>query len=904
MASPLTPALPTEEDVDDIDRAVLKGMQRAQEAVESTAHPQGGNEGLLPQVGQAMINAPGQVIGGLVDLIEDLPVFGGLGFPPMNRGLGKALTRALTPPQFVGPPATQAEQLGARTGLEIGANLPLSFFGPGGLALAARLAREAVVSSAAGMTAGVAQQATKGTEFELPAEVTAQIGVHGAGAIGSHRLARGLTQAQKVLPPLREGAITTQIQRGVAENIADPIDVVRANLASAEQAQRDIPDFTVPGLGTGSGDPGLLGVETAMRRESPQVEAGFRSRIGRSAEAVRQAVIELEPPGVASADAIPAALLRREAEFANTVERAKRQINTGLLRSDEALNEALTAQNTRTRNSAGLRTAVEIRRAFASAKSASDALYGPVNKIDTMPVTGVNVTDLRAKFNKIKEEFGVGEADDNFPTYAARKIEAVLDLTEPKNVPRPSGFVLPGQTEIPSLRGPTATVSDVRDLRTTIGYMMQDKRAAPKQNRLLLRRLGELQDSVESSLDTIIERIAPSVEGDLVQDYIKANTFYRTEVADKFYRGPVAETFVSGKLGERLKLSPSEIVTTFVTPRVSARADARALKEALGERAVGTFRMAALSDLYKHAYDETAGAVDMTLYRMWIKNHKEALQEFPSVGKELRDTATLSARVDQYRKLLFDPQSTVVVGTAFQRPAEMRTATAELFLKKDPRIAIADVMESRQPLQGMAELKAAVQGDERALDGLRAGMWEHMTREAGLVGPYNNWWENGTSIKDMIVKNHDVLAKSGLFPASHLRRLENIAAGDEILRRSPRQLTPEIHDPISQSLMREAIPAATNRLYAVARHAIGGPYVATLALTSRMSKLVEGISDEKQRKLLEAVIFTPKLSQTFEDIVANRVTAEKGNKMLKAWMLNLGIESRTGSQRKEQEDAQ
>jgi len=92
-------------------------------------------------------------------------------------------------------------------------------------------------------------------------------------------------------------------------------------------------------------------------------------------------------------------------------------------------------------------------------------------------------------------------------------------------------------------------------------------------------------------------------------------------------------------------------------------------------------------------------------------------------------------------------------------------------------------------------------------------------------------------------------------------------------------------------------------MFGVARGVVGEPFLMTEGLSRGMMKALEGISQEKQREILEHAILDPDLTKTLTSLV-NGTKAETVNQRLHEWVertskygVTLGLENRDGNVR-------
>lgn len=192
--------------------------------------------------------------------------------------------------------------------------------------------------------------------------------------------------------------------------------------------------------------------------------------------------------------------------------------------------------------------------------------------------------------------------------------------------------------------------------------------------------------------------------------------------------------------------------------------------------------------------------------------------------------------------------------------------------------------------------------DPVAAMGLRRQVWQELTGRMKLNAPADVLWSEHAQPVAQIVKQYRPLLEQ-LYPPEHLKTLEKLAIGESILDRAPQAVKMANAEVMRKSGIGGFIGTFWSRMFGVARGVVGEPFLMTEGLSRGMMKALEGISQEKQREILEHAILDKDLLKTLHSLVAG-AKPETVNQRLHQWLdrtgkygVTLGLENRDGNVR-------
>ena len=734
-----------------------------------------------------------------------------------------------------------------------------------------QLLKDIGTAGAMGTGAGLAREVLPGS---LPAEIVGQL----SGLAG----AKGMGMASRLFPSTREAAASAQVQRMLGEQIGSPARSA-AEIQKTLDLGKDFPGFQPP-LGTASQDPGLLAIERQARVTSPQTEVKIQEQLGKSREALRAGLKGLDEPTPSSPAAVETAAQAKVKDFEFKAQQLKAQVDQNVSRVMRDFDQRVASLNPTTRESAGELARYEITMAKEQARKQGNDLYEAVPAIRKKPA---DVRPLQAQIDALRKEVSPAEMpgpdgmSESFPTKLVEHIDTLI-------------------------KQPNVTFGTIKDLRRTVGYAKQLEETKLAPDTVLLGRLSRLQAALEESLShSLLNPVYTHAETSALN---LANQFWKDDVIGRFEQGPVSKLWRSGARGEESRLKDSQIITTFFHSGPGAAEDARAFRDALGpsrtklsqlqitgssvDKGTDLFRQAALSDLRERVMN-VDGTLDPSRFASWIRQYKPALQVFPPVWKELQTLQAAQASIKTLQS------AAEALPKAMRSPLEAESEGARLLLGKPVDTAVRQALQDAHPHERVQEMMRLTGNDPAAVMGLRRQVWKELTERMKLNAPADVLWSEHAQPVAQIVKQYRPLLEQ-LYPPEHLKTLEKLAIGESILERAPQAVKMANADIMKKSGISGFIGTFWSRMFGVSRGVVGEPFLMTEGLSRGMVKALEGISQEKQREILEHAILDKDLMKTLTSLVEG-TRPETVNQRLNKWLegmgkygVTLGMENRIG----------
>jgi len=807
---------------------------------------------------RGLLKAPGQLIApGLQASESILQKLGLIDHPAPGEQTEAEAAPNLLVPESIKPPSGAAGRVAERIGEEVGAMSPFMRVSKGVSAMtkAGELARQAGVSGAMGTGAGVAREVVPDS---LPAEIAGQLSGLLAAKTGG--------MVSRLFPSTREAAAAGQVQRMLGEQIGSPsksADEIQKALA----LRKEFPGFAPP-LGTASQDPGLLAIERQARVTSPQTEVKIQDQLGQSREALRTGLKGLEEQAPGTPAAVESAAQAKVKDFEFKARQLKVQVDERVNKVMRDFDQRVASLNPSTRETAGELARYEITMAREAARKQGNKLYEAIPAIRSKPA---DVRPLQSQIDTLRKEVSPAEmtgADGVSESFPARVVEHIEKLIkDPKGV----------------------TFGTIKGLRQTVGYAKQLEETKLAPDKTLLGRLSRLQASVEESLThSLLNPVYTHAETSALHT---ANQFWKDDVVGRFEQGPVSKLWRTGAHGEESRVKDSQIITTFFHSGAGAAEDARAFKEALGpsrtplqqkqltgsavDKGTDLFRQAALSDLRERVMN-VDGTLDPNRFASWVRQYKQSLQVFPPVWKELSSLQSAQASLKTLQA------AAEALPKAMKPIAEAESEGARLLLGKPVDTAVKHALQDAHPHDRIQEMVRLIGNDPAAAIGLRRQVWQELTGRMKLDAPADVLWSEHAQPVAQIVKQYRPLLEQ-LYPPEHLKTLEKLALGEAILDRAPQAVKMANAEIMRKSGIGGFIGTFWSRMFGVARGVVGEPFLMTEGLSRGMMKALEGISQDKQREILEHAILDKDLMKSLTSLVSG-TKPETVNQRLSQWL--------------------
>lgn len=557
---------------------------------------------------------------------------------------------------------------------------------------------------------------------------------HGAPIIGRTLKALGA-------PEDMAETIAAQTIRDAAEH-GEEVAAARLAVAADELGQGGFK----PTTGTASNDPGLIAMErglvTATGKETgyhPSVKFAQRKRenIAATGEQVKSVTEGRGRPGQATdffEQDRTARMAAAEEEAAQRTKAAESRVGEAEATA-KASEEELAAARAEVDDIVGAQTATAEGRTAASEQ---------INE-----TVRDELTRVTAEKNRLAKAV---DPDNNVPVNDSKLKAAVKKLKTPKGRSLPIWRDLPGslrkrinamlpKAEKGTPPPPPLTLGALQDFR---GRLSDAARALRRKGRGDAERaLAELRDTIDSYIDDVAER------GDDAAARAKEfQRYYREEFAPRFGK----ET-AGGKFRKATKeynpVKPSETGQTFWKPGGGSKETARNLRTIIEgakdpAEAAQRVRNYVIADFAEKAVSAD-GKINRRLIFEYLRRHKDALDQFPDLQREIKAMARRNVRAadrvgEAQARVKTAQQGVQKAEAALQK--EVEAASAELkqtadeykrsvagyFIDADPVKAMGRVITSERPDKAMAELVKKTQGSAQAREGLASALGEWVSK--------------------------------------------------------------------------------------------------------------------------------------------------------------------------------
>lgn len=417
-----------------------------------------------------------------------------------------------------------------------------------------------------------------------------------------------------------------------------------------------------------------------------------------------------------------------------------------------------------------------------------------------------------------------------------------------------------------------------------------------------------------------IERAVPKVNAE--QSYVEnatrkfkeTNAWYAGEL--KKYRINAAEDVLAKGGKGVFRVPDSAVAEAFFNKRTGAREAAQQFKVAVGGN---TQAETALHDHVKQSFLDAAvdvnGVVNPKRMMVWMRQHREALAEFPSIRAEFLGAVKAQQSVDIaiHEQTLLNQevkaQRTAIVNDirapedALSGKAtesyfmgkrtldEVEKGAAKLYLNSDADLSMGKALQSSNPEQSVRDLVNLVQGDETAMRGLRRSLYDRLEMKAESGQTYKPTGErllNPKAMADFLDKNEKVLRV--LYDEAFLKKLRTIQEASDMLGKTQAPLragtdTAEKIQGIPSFASMEA------RMYAVLSGRVSENYIAAGAVARFANALKNQFSTKKLNALMEEAFYNPEVAQTLVQI-SKGAPQDMIIKRLHSHLINMGLEQK------------
>lgn len=575
--------------------------------------------------------------------------------------------------------------------------------------------RQAVAAGSAGVAEGAVSEATDNPWAQLGSNVLG--GILGATAPDiAAATARGAKSAVT-------GAIDPITKRGREKIVGG---ILRERVVDPGDAIEKLDDLTpkVPGSlpTSGQADSGLATLERGVRSKDA---ASFAARDAANAQARRDALSDVVPGTDATAENTAIYIQSRLKEFTGAaddiVERASKKAAARL----NDLGEGVDAQ----------RAGQILREEFEAAKSATSAgvsrLY---NAVDPDDVSKFTTAPLYEEVAGVTNKY-FGRSTAGIPA----EISAVTER----------------------LKAKTMSYADLDAIAKDLGNIQgKAKRAG---DNTLESAAGQAKDAV---VDYISKNADEGFSPEDAANYQAARAA-RRDMGQRFEQGAAGKVGATKPFGENT-VGDADVPAQFFNSSRGAPDDIDSFIKAMGDKEAAKEALAdyAVNNLWQKAV-RPDGALDLGLWRKWMKSHHAALKPFPELYAKLRNAKSARNLAERLAK----KQEKSV--------SDFQKSVAGLYLGDlDVDIAVEKTLTAaRTNPNEMSRLVGLVKDSPDALDGLRRSVIERALGKAesnSAVDALNNPVVSVDKFRKFLSENRKALAR--LFTPRQLQTIQAVAS--------------------------------------------------------------------------------------------------------------------------------
>lgn len=752
-----------------------------------------GDFGLAPPAGEPL---PSPFIGRIVEEIGGATVpFGAVGLAANTGAKGGMLLRPMLESFRQAPKAVTAAELSAAGGAGYGA------------AIANEVAPGNQMAEMGGQLVG---------GFLNPLSLA---------AAGGPAAASG---ARRALDPLLPGGA----KRSAARQLQNVVDDPQAAARALSGPRKGVPGSRLtPAQETQ--DPGLLRLEQALRRSSPDFEQTIDSMAAVTNRAMRDQVADFRAPQGQTREFLQG----RVQQISETIDSRIQQALTRTQKRIAALDPATP------REQINRVAREELESALDAAKVTENKAWARVPKDVPVETTGI-----KDQFKKLWNDLPKAQKDD-MPEVARQLLGDKGDL------------------------GDTEALGEVQGLRSKLGAIARNARAGDTPNYNQARLAEKLQDA---ALDAMEE----SGGGDAVKEALSISRLN----AEKFRKGVVGKLLGSKRTGGQA-ISPESTLDAIFRegPEGAVRI------EALARAAESPQMRDSIADFMRQRFvmqaTDANGKIKLGVADKFIRTNREVLERLPDVKKELRSAKASQDMADRVAQRLSGRQKNLM---------NKQKSRAALYLDSPVEREVRSVLNSKDPVGNMRQLIRQVRKDNTggALKGLKSQFVDELITQ-GQTGRLDVDGERRLSsqnLDEFLTKNTDIFKKTGLFSPVEVKRIEQItdtakrlekamASGrniDQVLDESPDALVDLVSRIVGANIGAQGAAGST-----------GAPLVAAGAGSRFMRHLTNRIPMNRTRDVLAQAVLDRDIMRDLLTKVKTPKQAEALRRRMNAWTVNL-----------------
>lgn len=267
------------------------------------------------------------------------------------------------------------------------------------------------------------------------------------------------------------------------------------------------------------------------------------------------------------------------------------------------------------------------------------------------------------------------------------------------------------------------TYADIKALRAQIS---EARKAAVTQSGQSVAGSGADVQRLDQ-LGTVVNRLADEINPEAARNY-------REDYAPKFKQGRAGEygaqiDRATATGGESSATRPSEFGGKFLRNPEDAASLRRALPDDLTAQNATEWMM---GDLAKSGALTDNAQLRFDKVKQWADRNRKVIDQFPDLAKRIDTELANAQRGGALSKQFADEVAAAKAGLA-QTERDLRSSALSQVLGKNPKNAVASIMDSGDPERQVAELVGRLKGNQEATDGLKAAVRDWIKERAGVT---------------------------------------------------------------------------------------------------------------------------------------------------------------------------
>jgi hypothetical protein len=445
---------------------------------------------------------------------------------------------------------------------------------------------------------------------------------------------------------------------------------IEANIRIAKDLESKIPGLKFT-WGTITNDAQAISLERALIRSSTKVKRG---KIDVSAADLNQEQRAFTEKSLQDYYNAKLTKTGKVSDFTDVVGGQKANLESGVKTAKDKVNaETLRLSRVADEQDIGKEILGQLNPAKQTARKEASDLY------DKIPNVKVGTETIGEKLKTIKGEYDpLIESPKNFPK---RIVDGIIEKTK-------------GGKEI--------GFQELRKMRSTILAERRMARSGSNPNPQLDRRLGQVQEALEESIDTQLKD-SQGTAGNL---YRQASTKYG-EYSKRFKQGTIADVLAKGNRGEETKIAMSNIASKFFT-----KDGIDDFMKAVGDNKIAIDSMKDFSryDFYNKVFNTEKNTINTAKAFSWIQKNGKVLDKL-GVRKEFVEIAKTGQGLNVSQKNL----------DLFNH------SMAGKFLNADPKMVVSSAFSGSKNYSSTAqELLNLTKGNKGAEEGIKKAVADHI----------------------------------------------------------------------------------------------------------------------------------------------------------------------------------